>query len=251
MDGARGYSALYPRRSRGRTPRFQRPTTFFRRLILGDLNRRILLVSPSQGEGAWIRPEAAMGMELSGAAMVLAGGSKRRACLRRTGRRRVARGPGSSAGATGRGIVNPPIANRRGSRRIADRSWLAPVRGLLGIRAERRSLGPILTQEQLLRSGQVEPKRKHTSRSPGSSRPLRVLPTNSASDRVRPRSRVRQDPLPVGEVSPKGRRRGAAMNRRDFPLRPCGPPPPSGRGSLAQNPLWRFAFPYVYSPIKN
>ena len=92
-------------------------------------------------------------------------------------------------GATGRGIVNPPIADRRGSRRIADRPWSAPVRGLLGIRAETRSLAPILTQEQLLRSGQVEPKRKTTSRSPGSSRPLRVLPdTFSGSCRVMPRT---------------------------------------------------------------
>jgi hypothetical protein len=48
--------------------RFQRAKTFFRELILGDVHGCILLVSPSQGEGAWIRPEAAMGMELSGAA---------------------------------------------------------------------------------------------------------------------------------------------------------------------------------------
>jgi hypothetical protein len=103
-------------------------------------------------------------------------------------------------GATGRGIVNPPIADRRGSRRIADRPWSAPVRGLLGIRAETRSLGPILTQEQLLRSGQVEPKRKTTSRSPGSSRPLRVLPnTFSGERRVRRRPHVFSLPPLMGE----------------------------------------------------
>jgi hypothetical protein len=68
---------------------------------------------------------------------------------------------GVKRGATGRGIVNPPIAHRRGSRRIADRPWCAPVRGLLGIRAETRSLGPILTQEQLLRSGRSNRNAKH------------------------------------------------------------------------------------------
>ena len=104
-------------------------------------------------------------------------------------------------GATGRGSYKPPIVDRRAGHGCSRSSWSAPVRGLLGSRAERRSRPPSSRARTTWRSGSASRNTKHTHGTPGSPgrsvaspAPSAVTPREAADARL-------QILPPAGEVS--------------------------------------------------
>ena len=156
---------------------FQRPATFFRRLILGDLSRRILCGVPIAGGG---RLDPARSGDGDGAERGRDGPGRRveaTSLSQKDGQPPSGSLAGVKRGIDRAGIVQPAYREQSGSRRqVTDRLCSRPSGGSTGTRAERRSRLPSSRARTASAKRTIEPKRKTSSRSPGSSRPLRVLP---------------------------------------------------------------------------
>jgi hypothetical protein len=134
-------------------------------------------------------------------------------------------------GATGRGSYKPPIVDRRAGHGCSRSSWSAPVRGLLGSRAERRSRPPSSRARTTWRSGQSSRNANTNSRSPGSPGRSVASPTPSA---VAPREAADARPVSAPSVSSR--------------IRADPPPPQAGEddgspSSPVQRGRWREAKP--------